>query len=65
MVVGVELVEAVVLLVVIKEVVMVVVEEDVQGDVAEAVVALKPMLLPQRVVLKSILLPQRRFHLSP
>ena len=57
MVVGVELVEVVVVLVVIKEEAVVVVEEDVQGDVTEAVVVLNPMLLPQRVVLKSMLLP--------
>ena len=54
MVVGVELVEVVVVLVVIKEVAMVAMEEVVQGVVAESVVVLKPMLLPQR-----------RFHLSP
>jgi hypothetical protein len=44
--------------------VVVVVVEDVQEDVAEAVVVLRPMLLPGRVVLKSLLLPQGIFHLS-
>jgi hypothetical protein len=63
MVVGVELVEAVVVLVVIKEVAVVAVEEVVQGVVAEVVVVLWPMLLPWRVVLKLTLLPQRMFHL--
>jgi hypothetical protein len=65
MVVGVELVEVVVVLMVIKEVAMVAVEEVVQGVMAEAVVSLELMSLPQKVVLKSMLLPQRRFHLSP
>ena len=64
MVVGVELVEVVVVLVVIKEVAMVAMEEVVQRVVAEAVVVLKPMQLPRRVVLKLMLLSQRRFHLS-
>jgi len=57
MVVGVELMEVVSMLVEIKEVAVVVVEEVIQGVMAEAVVALKPMLLPWRVVLKSMLLP--------
>jgi hypothetical protein len=63
MVVEVEAVEVMVVLVVIKEV-MVVVVEDVQEDVAEAMVVLRPMLLPGRVVLRSLLLPQGIFHLS-
>jgi hypothetical protein len=63
MVVGVELVEAVVVLVVIKEVAVVAVEEVVQGVVAEVEVVLWPMLLPWRAVLKLTLLPQRMFHL--
>jgi hypothetical protein len=46
MVVGVELVEAVVVLVVIKEVAVVAMEEVVQGVMAEVVVVLWPMLLP-------------------
>jgi hypothetical protein len=60
MVVGVELMEAVVVLMVIKEVA---VEEVVQGVMAEVMVVFWPMLLPWRVVLKLTLLPQRMFHL--
>jgi hypothetical protein len=58
------LVEVVVVDVAIKEVVVVAVEEVVQGVVAGAVVVLKPMSLPRRVVLRSLLLPQVMFHLS-
>jgi hypothetical protein len=65
MVVGVELVEAVVVLMVIKEVAVVAVEEVMQGVVVEVMVVLWPMLLPWRAVLKLTLLPQRMFHLLP
>jgi hypothetical protein len=59
MVVEVEIVGVAVVLVVIKEVAMVVAE-----DVVEDMVVLRPMLLPGRVVLRSLLLLQGIFHLS-
>jgi hypothetical protein len=64
MVEEVELVEVVVVDVVIKEVVVVAVEEVVQGVVEGVVVALRPMLSPRRVVLRSLLLPQGMSYLS-